>query len=155
MKALSIATVSGNGKMRWAQATYGGEADWSRRPATATRGPSWLAARTFVVTSLVQHLFVPRRLGKAPASTAQRVDANFEICMESSALHAYFERLVTTTSSTTCGSAKPTTLRRQKNRCAITIFLHRLCTPYYGLECTIGFWILEKEISRAPFFDSP
>ena len=79
-----------------------------------------------------------QRLGKAPASTVQRVNTNFEICMESTTLHAYFERLVTTTRSATCGLAHSTTLRRQKNRCAITIFLHRLCTAY---RCAITIFL--------------
>ena len=108
-----------------------GEAVWSCRQGTATRGPCRRPARTFVVTSLVQRLFVPIRLGKAKASTAQRVNTKIEICMESTTLHAYFERLVTTTRSATCGLAHSTTLRRQKNRCAITIFLQGYigCVP--------------------------
>ena len=73
-----------------------GEAVWSCRQGTATRGPCRRPARTFLVTSLVLHHFSPIRFGGATASTAQRVDTNFDICMESSALHAYIERLVTT-----------------------------------------------------------
>ena len=38
---------------------------------------------------------------------------------EPTALHAHFDGLVTRSSGATCGSAKPTTLRRQKNRCAV------------------------------------
>ena len=107
-----------------------GEAVWSCRQGTATRGPCRRPARTFLVTSLVLHHFSPIGFCGATASTAQRVDTNFDICMESSALHAYIERRITTTSTAPCRHAKPETLARRKNRWAVVPKRGTLCTPY-------------------------
>ena len=51
--------------------------------------------------------------------------------MESTALHAYFDGLVTRSSGATCGHAEPTTRGRQKNRCAVVPKRGTLATPYY------------------------
>ena len=95
-----------------------GEADWSCRPATATRGPCRRPARTFLVTSLDQHLFSPIRFGGATAFPRSIEHMPSEIRMETGGLHAYFDAQAATSSGATWGSAKPTTRRRPKSRCA-------------------------------------
>ena len=66
-----------------------GEAVWSCRQGTATRGPCRCPARTFLLTSLVLRNLLPIRLGMVPASPSRRICTRFDIRMETTALHAY------------------------------------------------------------------
>ena len=56
-----------------------GEAVWSCRQGTATRGPCRCPARTFLLTSLVLRNLLPIRLVMVPASPSRRICTRFDI----------------------------------------------------------------------------
>ena len=103
-----------------------GEAVWSCRQGTATCGPRPVSmpranfsphvARS---AQFVAANTVGPGLGMViPASPSRRICTRFDIRMETTALHAYKEQFVTTTSIAPCGHAQSKTLARTKDRCA-------------------------------------
>ena len=93
-----------------------GEADWSCRQGTATRGPCRRPARTFLDTSLILRRLAPIWFGGATAFPRAIEHMPSEMCMETSGLHAHFDAQAT--SGAAWSSAKPTTRARTKTRWA-------------------------------------
>ena len=82
-----------------------------------------LAGRADAPRELSPHVarsaqFVANTVGHGSSFTFATICTRFDIRMETTALHAYKEQFVTTTSIAPCGHAQPKTLARTKDRCA-------------------------------------
>ena len=80
-----------------------GRADKERQ--AVRDAPRELLSSPVSLTSLVLRNLSPIRLGMVPASPSRRICTRLNIRMEATALHAYKEQFVTTTSIAPCGHA--------------------------------------------------